>query len=81
MSIKAVGDAFRKGIGEKATCSGATMHYERGDQGTESQVLSFDVQPDGGERQTFTYKIDGRADPVACARDAAEHYLQSIEQH
>lgn len=79
MSIRFIAEAFRRELGSKASCSSATMKYELdADTGKERQVLTFYVQPDNGEMAPFTYKIDGRADPVASASDAAKQFLQSL---
>jgi hypothetical protein len=78
MSIRFIAEAFRRGIGEKATCSSATMKYERDvDTGKDRQVLTFYIQLNDGEMIPFTHRIDGRADPVAGASDAARIYLET----
>jgi len=79
MSIRFVTEAFRKGLDGKASCSSATMKYERDDEtGKERQVLTFYVQPQNGDMKPFTYRIDGSADPVASASDAAKQYLETL---
>lgn len=80
MSIRFVAEAFRKGLDGKASCSSATMKYERDDDtGKERQVLTFYVQPARGDMRAFTHKIDGSVDPVSAASIAAKQFLETLE--
>lgn len=78
MSIRFIADAFRKGIGDKTSCSGATMRYGRDDDGKDLQILRFAVREPGKEQQTFEHRVPASADPIAGASDAARAYLATL---
>jgi|GEM_PF-5720968 len=70
MGIADVHSAFDEALGNKGTCTGATMIYEGA-----NQVFTFSIVPaGGGDSTSSSLEVPPGVDPVIAARNAAEEW-------
>lgn len=80
MSVRHLAAALNEALDGKATCSSATMHYERDEaENIDRQVVNFRVLSAQGNETVVSFAGKATWNPTEWARQAARTYLEGLE--
>jgi hypothetical protein len=81
MGIADVRNAFHAGLAGKASCTSATMEYQRDPEtGANTQLVKFVVSPPDAVDELVTAVVPPGTDIVKHARQLGEIYATQLEQ-
>jgi hypothetical protein len=82
MGIADVRNAFHAGLAGKASCTSATMEYQRDEKtGANTQLVKFVVSPPDAVDELVTAVVPPGTDIVKHARALGEIYAAQLEQN